>query len=223
MRVRILAIDLTSENGSLALVEDAKVLDEIVIQSKDGYGHVMFPPLDELLRAHEWTLDSIDCFAVAYGPGSFTGVRVGVAAAKGFAAATSKQIVCVSNLRAIASYGSAPVRAAIIDAHREEIFGGVYDAGLNPLAEELVTKPGPWLETIPPGAEFVSAEAEKFAAWAPRVTLAPRALAGAVGRIAAKDFKAGKAIEAAAADANYVRRSDAEMFVSSYRPLQQNK
>ena len=62
---RILSIDLTSENGSLALVEDAQVLDEIAIQSKDGYGHVMFPPLDELLRRHQWTLDSIDCFDVA--------------------------------------------------------------------------------------------------------------------------------------------------------------
>ncbi len=209
--IRILAIDLTSENGSLALIVDGQVLDEVVLQSKDGYGHVMFPPIDELLRAHQWTLDSIDCFAVAYGPGSFTGVRVGVAAAKGFAAATSKPIVCVSNLRAIASFGTAPVRAAILDAHREEIFCGLYDGELNPLSEELVTKLGPWLETIPKGAEVVSAET------------APRALAGAVGRIAAKDFKEGKAIEAAAAEANYVRRSDAEMFVSSYRPLLQSK
>ena len=223
MSVRILAMDLTSENGSFALLEDTHVLAEIVIQSKDGYGHVMFQPLDELLRAYRWTLDSIDCFAVAYGPGSFTGVRVGVAAAKGFAAATSKPIVCVSNLRAIASYGSAPVRAAIIDAHREEIFGGVYDSELNSLSEELVTKPGQWLETIPKDAEFISADADKCTAWAPHITIAPRALAGAVGRIAAEDFKSGKAIEAAAAEANYVRRSDAEMFVSSYRPLVQNK
>jgi tRNA threonylcarbamoyladenosine biosynthesis protein TsaB len=204
-------MDLTSEHGSLALVEDGQVLGEVVVQSKDGYGHVMFPPLTELLGAHQWTLDSIDCFAVAHGPGSFTGVRVGVAAAKGFAAATSKPIVCVSNLRAIASFGSAPMRVAILDAHREEVFCGLYDGDLNLLSEELVTKPGPWLETIPEGAEIVRAET------------VPQALAGAVGRIAAKDFKAGKTIEAAAAEANYVRRSDAEMFVSSYRPLLQSK
>ena len=219
MTVRILAIDLTSEYGSLALVDDDRVLDEVVIQSKDGYSHVMFDPIDALLRNNGWPLNSIDCFAVAHGPGSFTGVRVGVAAAKGFAAAMGKPIVCVSNLRAVASYGSAPVRAAILDAHREEIYGGVYNADLDLIGEELAIKPAVWLESLPEGAEFVSAETAMFAAWAPQLTIAPRALAGAIGRIAARDFKAGIAIEAAAADANYVRRSDAEMFVSSYRPL----
>ena len=218
MTVRILAIDLTSEYGSLALVDDDRVLDEMAIQSKDG-GHMMFEPIDALLRNNGWPLNSIDCFAVAHGPGSFTGVRVGVAAAKGFAAAMGKPIVCVSNLRAVASYGSAPVRAAILDAHREEIYGGVYNADLDLIGEELAIKPAVWLESLPEGAEFVSPEMAMFAAWAPQLTIAPRALAGAIGRIAARDFKAGKAIGPAAADANYVRRSDAEMFVSSYRPL----
>ena len=230
MTVRILAIDLTSEYGSLALVEENISLPygrgsvtEVNIQSKDGYSHVMFEPLDALLRHRGWALDSIDCFAVAHGPGSFTGVRVGLAAAKGFAAATSKPVVCVSNLRAVASFGTAPIRAAIIDAHREEIYAGVFDADLNPIGEELVVKPAQWLETIPQGAEFVSADAAMFAAWAPVITTAPRALAGAIGRIAARELQAGRAIEAAAADANYVRRSDAEMFVNSYRPLKQSK
>lgn len=223
MNARILAIDLTNENGSIALVENGRVVNEAAIESKDGYGHVMFQAIDSLLNGQHWTLDSIDCFAVAHGPGSFTGVRVGVAAAKGFAAAMSKPVVCVSNLRAIAAYGSGPVRAAMIDAHREEIYGGVFDGALNPLTEELVIKRGPWLEMVPEGAEFISANAELFAGWVPQITTAPRALAGAVGRIAAMDLDAGKAIEAAAAETNYVRRSDAEMFVSSYRPLVQSK
>ena len=230
MTVRILAIDLTSECGSLALVSEPRAsasdlpyVVEVAIQSKDGFSHVMFDPIHALLRNNGWPLNSIDCFAVAHGPGSFTGVRVGVAAAKGFAAAMGKPIICVSNLRAIASYGSSPVRAAILDAHREQIYGGVYNADLDLIGEELVIKPAAWLESLPKGIEFVSAETVMFAAWAPKITIAPRALAGAIGRIAARDFKAGKAIDPAAADANYVRRSDAEMFVSSYRPLQQNK
>lgn len=223
MSVRILAIDATTEYGSLALVEDGKVRDEIMMQSRDGFGHLMFGLLDGMLRQLNWTLDLIDCFAVAHGPGSFTGVRVGLAAVKGFAAATEKSVVCVSNLRAIAWFGSAPVRAAMIDAHREEIYGGVFDGDLNLIREELVTKPAPWLTTVPAAAEFVSADAEMLAVYTPRITAAPRALAGAIGIIAASDFKAGRAIEAAAAEANYVRRSDAEMFTISYRPLKQSK
>ena len=223
MSVRILAIDATTEYGSLALVEDGEVREEVTMQSRDGFGHLMFGLLDEMLRKLDWKLDSIDCFAVAHGPGSFTGVRVGLAAVKGFAAAAGKKIVCVSNLRAIASFGSAPVRGAMIDAHRNEIYGGVYDGDLNPIGEELVTKPAPWLESVPQGAQFVSADAEMLAVYTAMITQAPRALAGAIGVIATKDFLAGKSIEAAAAEANYVRRSDAEMFTISYRPLKQSK
>ena len=153
----------------------------------------MFGLMEAMLRKQNWVLDSVDCFAVAHGPGSFTGVRVGLAAVKGFAAATGKKVVCVSNLRAVAWFGSAPVRAAMIDAHREEIYGGVYNSGLNPIGEELVTKPAPWLESVPQGTEFISADAEMLAIYTPQITMAPRALAGAIGVIATADFKAGNA------------------------------
>ena len=104
----------------------------------------------------------------------------------------------------------------------EEIYGGVFDGDLNPMSEELVTKPAPWLTAVPAGAEFVSADADMLLVYTPQITKAPRALAGAIGVIASKDFEAGKAIEAAAAGANYVRRSDAEMFTISYRPLKRS-
>jgi len=219
MSVRILAIDATTEFGSLALVEDGLVCQEVVMQSRDGFGHMMFGLMQQMLEKQQWTLDSVDCFAVAHGPGSFTGVRVGLAAVKGFAAAMSKKVVCVSNLRAIASYGSKPLRAAMIDAHREEVYAGLFDSELNLIGEEIVTKPAPWVAAVPQESEFISAEAELLAG----ITVAPRALAGAIGVIAARDYEKGKAIEAAVAEANYVRRSDAEMFTISYRPLKQSK
>ncbi len=70
----------------------------------------------------------VDCFAAASGPGSFTGVRVGLACVKGLAEALGKPAVAVSNLRAIASFGTAPWRAVVLDARRGEIYGAVYDA-----------------------------------------------------------------------------------------------
>jgi tRNA threonylcarbamoyladenosine biosynthesis protein TsaB len=222
MSIRILAIDATTEYGSLALVEDELIVDETAMQSRDGFGHIMFGLLDGMLQRQQWSIDSIDSFAVAFGPGSFTGVRVGLAAVKGFAMATNKTVVCVSNLRAVAWFGTGTVRAAMIDAHREEIYAGVFDDKLQLLGEELVTKPAAWLPGLPEGAELISADAEMLAKHAPHITLAPRVLAGAIGVIATKDFRAGKAIEAAAAEANYVRRSDAEMFTISYRPLRQS-
>ena len=73
----------------------------------------------------------MDCFAAASGPGSFTGVRVGLAAVKGLAEAAGKRVVAVSNLRALAFFGSAPLRATVIDARRGEVYAALYNSRLD--------------------------------------------------------------------------------------------
>ena len=100
---RILAIDTTSDFGSLALVESGVALEEVLMHSVDGFGHILFPCMDQLLARNGWPLDSVDGFAAASGPGSFTGVRVGLAAIKGLADVLNKPLAAVSNLRAIAA------------------------------------------------------------------------------------------------------------------------
>jgi tRNA threonylcarbamoyladenosine biosynthesis protein TsaB len=217
---RILALDTTTEFGSIALVEGGEVAAEVFLHERDGFGKVLFGHLEALLARSGWTLERIDCFAASAGPGSFTGVRIGLAAVKGLAEALGRPVVAVSNLQALASFGIAPLRAALLDARRGQIYGAVYDAALALMTPEVVTPLQNWLAALPEGElEFISTDFAPFrgALAGTRfenaaVREAPRALAGAVGRIAAARFAAGEAQDPAAIDANYVRRSDAELF-----------
>jgi tRNA threonylcarbamoyladenosine biosynthesis protein TsaB len=196
--VRLLAIDTTSEFGSLALAEDGRVLEEVALHSPDGFAHVMFPEIEALLARHNLKITDIQGFAAAAGPGSFTGVRVGLTAAKGLAEATGRKVVAVSNLQAVASFGTHALRAPVLDARRGDIFGAVYDADLRLVAPEVVMKREDWLQTLPTGTEVIDQP--------------HRVLAGAIARIASLRFAAGLAQDPAEIDANYVRRSDAELL-----------
>ncbi len=186
----------------------------------DGFGKVLFGHLEALLARSGWKLGEIDCFAAAAGPGSFTGVRIGLAAVKGLAEALARPVAAVSNLQALAWFGNAPLRAAILDARRGQIYGAVYDAALALVSPEVVAHLPQWLAALPEGElEFISTDFAPFrgALAGTRfenaaVCEAPRGLAGAIGRIAAARLEAGSAQDPAAIDANYVRRSDAELF-----------
>jgi tRNA threonylcarbamoyladenosine biosynthesis protein TsaB len=216
----ILAVDTTHEFGSLALLRGSDVLEEMLLHSPEGFGQILFGRLAELLARQAAKIAEVDCFAVASGPGSFTGVRIGLACIKGLAEATGKPAVAVSNLAAMAAFGSAALRAVVLDARRGEVYGAVYDACGAAVVPETVMPFTTWLHTLPEGEiEFVSMDFSPFApalagtrfGGAP-VTTAPRALAAAVGRIAHQQWRAGQADNPAALDANYVRRSDAELF-----------
>ncbi|MEN6534276.1 MAG: tRNA (adenosine(37)-N6)-threonylcarbamoyltransferase complex dimerization subunit type 1 TsaB [Bryobacteraceae bacterium] len=220
MTPRILAIDTTTEFGSLALVQGGEVVEEVLLHSPEGFGHILYENIRRLIERHGWKPEEIDCFAAAAGPGSFTGTRIGLAAVKGLAEALGKKVVAISNLCAVASFGKAPVRAVVLDARRGEIYGGVYSDTLEAICPEIVTKFPEWLETLPDGEiEFLSTDFSPF-----RLALAgtrfeeatvreaPRGLAAAVGRIATRQFLAGRAEDPEFSDANYVRRSDAELL-----------
>jgi tRNA threonylcarbamoyladenosine biosynthesis protein TsaB len=216
----ILAVDTTHEFGSLALLRGGKVLEEMLLHSPEGFGQILFGRLAELLARCAVSVADVDCFAAASGPGSFTGVRIGLASVKGLAEATGKPAVAVSNLAAMATFGSAALRAVVLDARRGEVYGAVYDACGRAAAPETVMPFTAWLHTLPDGEiEFVATDFSPFAAAIEGtrfaravVTTAPRALAAAVGRIASEQLRAGHAAGPAAIDANYVRRSDAELF-----------
>ena len=80
MRSRILSLDTTSEHGSLALVFDGEIVVEVEMHSTEGFGHLLYGHIEDLLAAHHWKLADVDAFAAAAGPGSFTGIRVGLTA-----------------------------------------------------------------------------------------------------------------------------------------------
>ena len=161
----ILAIDTTHEFGSIALLADGELLEEILLHAPDGFGHILYGHLSKMLDRHGCRVEDIECFAAASGPGSFTGVRVGLACVKGLADAVRRPVVAVSNLQALAVFGSEPLRATVLDARRGEIYGAVYDAELNLVAPEIVMKFPQWLETLPEGpVEFISTGFSPFRA-----------------------------------------------------------
>jgi tRNA threonylcarbamoyladenosine biosynthesis protein TsaB len=212
--VTVLALDTTSEFGGLAVRSEGRTIAELTLQSTEGFGHLIFPAIENVLAQAGVGLEEIDCFAAASGPGSFTGVRVGLSAVKGLAEASAKKAIAVSNLRALAAFGDLPLRAVVLDARRGEVYAAIYNADLEPLAPEAVLKFSDWLATLDqPSYEFISGsfsadvlKGTRFAGM-PFVE-APKNLAAAIALCAERD----RGLDPAALDANYVRRSDAELF-----------
>jgi tRNA threonylcarbamoyladenosine biosynthesis protein TsaB len=218
----VLGIDTTHEFGSLALASGGDLVEEVLLHAPAGFGHVLYAYLGQLLARHGVEPAMIDCFAAASGPGSFTGVRVGLACIKGLAEAVGKPAAAVGNLEAMASFGTAPLRAVVMDARRGEVYGAMYDEAGRVVLPEVVAAFPAWLKSLPqsPDAmEFVSTDFTPFRASLAgtrfedaAVVTAPRALAAAIAHIAAARWLRGEACDPAALDANYVRRSDAELF-----------
>lgn len=209
-----LALDTTSEFGSIALRVEGKTVAETAIHSREGFAHLIFGEIDGLLCSAAFRLAEIDCFAAASGPGSFTGVRVGLSTVKGLAEATGKPAVGVSNLMALSSFGNLPLRAVILDARRGELYAAVYNADLKAVVPEAVMKLPAFLDSLPEAEYEFIADAKlrpllagtRFSAMP--FLEAPSNLAAAVAMCAEKL----PWLDPAALDANYVRRSDAELF-----------
>jgi tRNA threonylcarbamoyladenosine biosynthesis protein TsaB len=186
----ILAIDTTREWGSLALNGE-----EAVMHAPEGYSEILFREIEKLLVRCGVRIDQIDCFATAMGPGTFTGVRVGIACAKGLAEATGKQVCAVSNLEALAEFGTGKMRAVTIDARRGDIYAAVYGRDGEIIVPELVLTPEAFKASLPKGdIEWVTHDG-------------PIALA--IARVAQRR----EWTDPAAIDANYIRRTDAELLL----------
>lgn len=225
MNASALAIDTTGEFGSLALVHGNVVLEELPLHAPENYDRILFGELDRLLKRHSWTLHQVDCFVAASGPGSFTGVRVCLAAAKGLAEVTGKPVVTVSNLKALASFGCRPYRLVVQDARRGEVYAAVYTEQLDPLIPETVLPFPALIHSVTRSQlvdiaqlEFLSPQLNLFEPALRGTPLekiprqqTPRFLAAALGLLGLKIFTEGKGQKPEEVDANYVRRADAEL------------
>jgi tRNA threonylcarbamoyladenosine biosynthesis protein TsaB len=213
--MRLAAIDTTAAAGSIALHENGALVEELPLYEPDGFGQVIFHRLRELLDRHSWDIASIGCFAAASGPGSFTGVRIGLAAIKGLAEATRTTAIAVSNLQALAFYGASKRRGVILDARRGEVYAAIYEPQLRAISPEVVMPASDWIRSLDePPEEIISPD---FAAF--RETIPPgvrmierQAIASAVAHIAEQRLLAGESGDPVGIDANYVRRSDAELL-----------
>jgi tRNA threonylcarbamoyladenosine biosynthesis protein TsaB len=221
--VLVLALDTTTRSGSAAVVSDGELLCEIVGDGSRTHGERFPRDLMRVLEAASVGLDSIDLLAVAAGPGSFTGLRVGIAAMQGLAMSTGRKIVPVSALDALAAAagsGSAPV-AAWIDAQRGEVFAALYDSsGKRLLIEPSSLAPirtleawddalrGETVRIIGDGAARYEAAIRERLGGRAEVLPTP-AIAGIIGRLAAASPT--RAVSPHAVVPIYIRRPDAEL------------
>jgi tRNA threonylcarbamoyladenosine biosynthesis protein TsaB len=220
-----LAVDTTAEFGSVALADESGVREEVLLHEPAGFSGVLFGQIGALLQRQNVDVRQIEMFAGASGPGSFTGVRVGLAAVKGLAEVLARPAAAVSNLEALALFGNTNARATVIDARRGEIYGALFDGEGQSLIPETVVAFPLFLKLLEQTTfdqttfEWICAD---FAPFLPAlagtpfermpVRAAPRALAGAIAQLAICRLAQGDPCEAASIEANYVRRSDAELL-----------
>ena len=221
----IVALDTSSAAGSAAIVRDGALVIEREGDASRTHGKRLPLELMAILRDAGVTLPDVDGFAVITGPGSFTGLRVGIATIQGLAFARAKRVVPVTAFEALISRSAAgeAFRAVWIDAHRREVFASLYAAdGRTALAPPTSLSPDAtldaWMGRIETGArvQFLGDGAILYADVI-RARLGDRAslpdgtppLAGAAGLIAAAD--PARAVVPHAIVPLYVRRSDAEL------------
>jgi tRNA threonylcarbamoyladenosine biosynthesis protein TsaB len=232
----VLALDTTTRAGSVAVVKDGSVLD--LLAGDPGRAHAERVPAD-LVRSLEragFSLSDVDVFAVAVGPGSFTGLRIGIAAIQGCAFAAGRQVVGVSALEALAlsSSGNLPAGADTrlgvwMDAQRQEVFSALYDmrgrgseATLETLDGPAVGVPastaarwhhllgGAWCAVAGDGAVRYS-QLLADTAGAPVRVIEPPPLAATIALVAERRARAGESTAPHAIRPLYVRRPDAEL------------
>ena len=127
--MKILAVDSSGMVASVALVEDDILIAEYNVNFKKTHSQTLLPMIDEITKMVELDMSSIDAIAVAAGPGSFTGLRIGSATVKGLAQALGKPVVAVPTVDALAYnlYGSSSVICPLMDARRNQTYTGIYE------------------------------------------------------------------------------------------------
>lgn len=221
----ILAIDSSASPASVAVVEDGKRIGEFFVHTKQTHSQTLLPMVDELLKSVGKTCADFDLMAVSSGPGSFTGVRIGVACVKGLALPAGVACCGVSTLEAIA-YGARSYEGAVVCAVMDARCGQVYHAlfrieqgGVTRLTEdravsieELSQECSSYAESLilfGDGAELCH---RTFEAWGAR--LAPEELryqrAGSVALAAQRLASCGKTVSAAELLPAYLRLPQAE-------------
>ncbi|HLV00139.1 MAG TPA: tRNA (adenosine(37)-N6)-threonylcarbamoyltransferase complex dimerization subunit type 1 TsaB [Acidobacteriota bacterium] len=220
----ILAIDTATNSGGVALSRNSEIIGEIMLKTPLEYSDRLLGIIEFLLRQLKINIDDIACFSVAVGPGSFTGLRIGIAAVKGFCHALERPVVDVSTLQALAwtyRWAGEPV-APMIDARRQQIYGAVY-AHPQPqeshlVMPEVVLPPAEWLSTLPADSYiFVGDGAQMYSrtvlAHHPnsRLLRTDNRILSALCEIAYWRMTRGEVLPASRLKAHYIRPSDAEL------------
>ncbi len=126
--MKILGLDSSGLVASVAIVEGEELIGEFTTNFKKTHSQTLLPMLDDLLKQLEIDIEEIDAVAVAGGPGSFTGLRIGAATAKGLGLALKKPLIHIKTLEAMAYqlYGVKKLICPIMDARRNQVYTGIY-------------------------------------------------------------------------------------------------
>lgn len=226
----LLALDTCDSRGSVALLDDTRVLGEISHPAAEEYSSWLLPAIDQLLSRNHVSHSDLAGYAVTSGPGSFTGVRVGLTTTKAWAEVYSKPIFPVSRLIVLADYAPRNVHyaATFIDAQRKQIFGALHrhESGQwRLIGDECVIDPVEFFKFAADTAgsaslSWISLDPELLTnnpfwhSQSPRDTSIIRVqtpLTSAIG-LHAFSHLLQQGTDALGLDANYIRRSDAEIF-----------
>lgn len=159
--MRLLAVDTTTGSGSAALVEDGRVRAEIGIEAFGTHSSRLTASIEVLLKSLQWTLADLDGFAVTPGPGSFTGIRIGLSTIQAFAFASGKPIAPVSSLRAMAwklRNDGVMLAAPMHDAKKGEIYAALYAfgrTGMKAVVPEAAYAPDRFRALLPRGRKVL--------------------------------------------------------------------
>lgn len=215
----------------MAVLRDEAVLAVLAHESSEDYSSWLLRGVQGALAAAGVNMREVEVYAVASGPGSFTGLRIGLTTVKAWSEVYGRPIAAVSRLEALGVQvrGDAPFVAAFVDGQRGQVFGALYRRSggqLKAVEDEMVVAPVKFLEWVAErsGGErvaWVSSDPERVTQeekWMERekagecVEIVSGILAPMIGRIGHQRALQNRLTEAAALDANYLRRSDAEHF-----------
>jgi len=217
----LLAADTSGIHGSIALAlcgpqEECKII-EVVPLAGGTFSAQLVPQIAALLDKHRFSKRDIGAFAVASGPGSFTGLRVGLAAIKALAEVLDKPTATVSLLEAVAAAHVGGKVLAALDAGRGEIYIGEYENGsVTAFGERLLTRQ----EFVATAADRLIVTPDHSVAEAGRAAglqavVVARPHSDVIAGLGWKKILSGQTVSPAELEANYIRRSDAEIFAKN--------
>jgi len=224
--MRILAVDTATRTGSVAVLDGETLVAEVQVTSSQTHAKRLMSVVDCTLHMAGIELGALDGFAVTTGPGSFTGLRIGISAVKGFSLATGRPVTGVSTLDALA-YQFPCCHALIcplLDARKAQVYTALYrgggDGDWEKVVSDRVVDPKQWLRAIEGLCLFVG-DGARFYKELIQDTLGPRARfaapylntlrASVVAHVGLKQIKAGQVVSVARLAPYYIRKSDAQI------------
>jgi tRNA threonylcarbamoyladenosine biosynthesis protein TsaB len=221
--MKILAIETSTLLGGIAVVEDERILCELTLQVEETHSSQLLPAIEYVLNVTGLKPELLDGFAIAAGPGSFTGLRIGMAAVKGLAVAASRPIVGISTLEAMAwmfPFSPHPL-CPMIDARMKEVYGAWFRAeggGILRVSKDMVLPAREFLKELREPAVFFGSGAQRyrreiFETLGEAALFPPQEIMGArasiVGILAMKRLKNGDVDDLDSIEPIYIRQAQA--------------